>query len=156
MRAQHLSASGAFAAFAAVEDNCGPVDATCDGWDDDCSAQADEDVPTPAGVDGLTVAASSLSWAAVAGADGYSVARGGLGALHATTGDWASATEACLTSAVSGTTLALPAGEPPGGDGWWYLTRARACTQVGTWDDGGPAQAAPRDPGLNAAPAGCP
>ena len=155
-RAQYLSLSGAFASFAPAEDNCGPFDSTCDGWDDDCDAAVDEDMPNPGLVGGLLVAPGSLSWTSVPGADGYSVVRGGLGELRATTGDWGAATEACLAPATTATTLALPAGNPPSGDAWWYLTRARVCTQDGSWDDGGPAQAAPRDPGLNGAPLGCP
>jgi len=104
----------------------------------------------------LAGGATELTWPARAGEASWDVARGDVAALRSSGGDFSAATETCL-----GDDLAEPRTEDPDtpatGAAWWYLVRAATCGGAGTWDSPVPAgQAASRDPGLAAAPAGCP
>jgi hypothetical protein len=113
----------------------------------------------PAGAPELTVSrgptATVLDWTPVTTATGYDLVRGVLSALGASGGNFAVATDACLASNVSGSS-ATDAGIPAAGDGFWYLTRARNCAGVSTYDDGSPTLAPGRDGEIAASGNGCP
>lgn len=109
---------------------------------------------SPAAVTGLGwLDRRTLSWSAEAAQATHDVVRGDLGGLRATGGDFTSAATSCVAG-VAATSLAV-AGDPPPGDGIWYLVRAVHCaTLLGTWDAGG-AQIGSRDGELAASPDGC-
>lgn len=120
---------------------------------DECHAAAAVDGLVLRTLDGGT---TELTWPARAGEASWDVARGDAATLRSSGGDFAAATETCL-----GDDLAAPRAEDPdapaSGGAWWYLVRAATCGGDGTWDAPAPAgQSASRDPGLAAAPAGCP
>ncbi len=103
----------------------------------------------------LTVTKTQLLWPPVANASGYDVARGDLGSLRATGGDFTTSTTSCVASNTAATQVPFP--DTPGtGAGIWILLRARNCGGPGTYDANLSAQARSRDPGLNAATPGCP
>jgi len=104
----------------------------------------------------LAVQGDVVSWSPLPGAMSYDVVRGDLPTLRATRGRYDSATTGCPGFAVTGTSLE-DAGAPAVGGGWFYLARGRSCGGAGTYDDAsGWGQAAPRDAGIDAAPAACP
>jgi hypothetical protein len=104
----------------------------------------------------LFLGGSTIQWSLLPGAMTYDVVRGDLATLRSTHGRYDLATTACPGLQVAGTSL-LDAGVPPVGGGWFYLARGRSCGGAGTYDDAsGWGQAAPRDAGIDAAPASCP
>ena len=64
----------------------------CNGIDDNCDEQIDNGVPIPSGVPTLNAVAAGgatdLSWTTVSGATGYDVAKGDLGNLRSSAGDF--------------------------------------------------------------------
>ena len=97
---------------------------------------------------------AELSWTAVAGATAYDAVRGDLSVLRTTLGDFATATDECLANNEPGTTLTY-AGNPPPGEGYWFLVRGADCGG-GSWESGGAGQVGLRDPEVEAAVAACP
>lgn len=93
---------------------------------------------------------TGLTWIAPSGG-AYDVVRGSLSALVASHGDFSVATDGCAADDVTSTSLVY-ADEPSSGDGFWFLVRRAA----GTYDEGDPAQAASRDPGIAASGVACP
>lgn len=88
----------------------------------------------------------AVEWDGVADASSYQLIRGDLNSLRASDGDFAAAGVTC-----SAEELLLPsapaAGQPAGGNGWFYLARGKNCAlQQGSWDSGGVAQQGSRDP----------
>ncbi len=113
----------------------------------------------PQGVGPLTVtragSGAHLAWPGALNATHYDVVRGPLGALAASGGDFAAATDACLANDT--TSLTADDADPPGaGAGSWYLVRAANGAGSGTYDDASPGLAAPRDAGIAAAAVACP
>jgi hypothetical protein len=154
--AQHLSMAGGLVGYGAFETNCTPSDATCDGWDDDCSGGADEDALPPAGVTAdLVVTPAELSWTSVPGATGYGVVTGDLGILLATGGDFSQAVADCLAPFTPGPPVPH-AVDPPADGAAWFLVRAVNCAGAGSFDGGGAGQAAPRDASIASSPESCP
>jgi hypothetical protein len=112
-------------------------------------------VPAPAAASGLAFdSAADLGWAAVEGAAGYDVVRGTLSALLGGSG-FALATDACAGGHVVGTALTV-SHVPAEGDADWFLIRAYNACGTGTYDDGEPSQAGPRDAAISASPNACP
>ena len=112
----------------------------------------------PAGATGLTAdkAAGSnvlLSWTALSGATSFDVVQGGLSALRSSSGDFQSATQACIADNLTGTSFST-GGTPSAGDGYWFLVRGGNCGGAGTYDDG--SQVASRDTGIIASGNDCP
>ena len=92
----------------------------------------------------------------------YDVVEGDLGVLRGAAGDYQSATDACLAShfvpsschgsgCTNGNCLSFTA-SPVAGGGYWFLVRPVGGS-YNLWD---PNTAAPRDAGINSAPAACP
>jgi len=96
-----------------------------------------------------------LTWAAIPGATGYDVVRGGLGHLRSNLGDFASATGDCLEDNLTDTT-ADDGDVPAPADGYWYLVRATNCGGAASFDSGAPSQVASRDAGIEASAYACP
>lgn len=110
---------------------------------------------TPAGTPALTLGGSGISWPPVPGAVAYDVVRGDLAALATTGGDFAAATQQCLASATL--EFGAPfATQPDPGQGYFVLSRARGCSGHGSYDDGSPGRAAPRDAEIAASAGACP
>ena len=130
------------------------TDTTCDGVDDDCDGQTDEDKLVP-GPDGLiSVSATSIDWSPVPEADSYQVVQGDLHGLRAADGDFTVATEACLGEVA---TTTVPLTQNPGpGEAWWYVIRARNCVGRTSYNSGGPAQIGDRDSEVDISPNACP
>ncbi|HET8948839.1 MAG TPA: hypothetical protein VFQ07_17810 [Candidatus Polarisedimenticolia bacterium] len=104
----------------------------------------------------LFLQGNDVLWTPLPGATTYDVVRGDLASLRATHGRYDLATTGCPGFAVSGTSLTDPS-VPGAGGAWFYLARGRSCGGTGTYDDAsGWGQAAPRDPGIESAPAACP
>jgi hypothetical protein len=130
-------------------------DSTCNDIDDDCNGEVDEDVVAPSGTPVLRVDKTVLSWTAIAGATGYDVVRGGLGALRQTAGDFTTSTEECLANDLPDTSLPYAAMPSPG-QGFWFLTRGMNCGGNGSYDSGASSQVGQRDGEIAASGSGCP
>jgi hypothetical protein len=121
-----------------------------------CSAM----LPTGA----LTVAVSKpsvvsgtarISWEAVSGAMSYDAVEGEIDSLISNAGDFSMATQICLASETTATTLdSIPL--PATGESFWYLVRAVNCAGVGSYDSGAFSQAGLRDAEIQASGAACP
>ena len=113
----------------------------------------------PPGATGLTAAKSGsdlvLSWAAVAGAATYDIVRGSLSALRSSSGNFQSATQACVAdnSVLPSVTVSATPGV---GDGYWLLVRAVNCGGGGTYDSGAAKQVGSRDAEIRASGSDCP
>ncbi len=88
-----------------------------------------------------------LTWTAAGDASTYDVVGGRLSALRLTGGDFSVATDACVASDHSDTSV-LVAGTPAIGDAFWFLVRSGNCQGDGSWDAGGDAQPVSRDESL--------
>jgi hypothetical protein len=111
----------------------------------------------PAGSTGLSVDKVGggnvlLSWSALSGATKFDVIRGGLSTLRSTSGEFASATQACIANTTE--TSFAAGGTPNVGDGYWFLVRGGNCGGAGTYNDG--SQVGSRDFGINASGHDCP
>ena len=95
-----------------------------------------------------------LSWGSVWGVAGYDVVYGDVVKLNASGGDFNAALLACIADNHTGTMLSFEE-VPERGQGFWFLVRAVFPFLNGTYDSGGPAQVAPRDPGINSSSAAC-
>jgi hypothetical protein len=95
-----------------------------------------------------------LSWAPVPGVTAYDVVRGTLSALRATDGNFTASTAECLADNEPGTSLGY-AGNPPAGDGFWFLVRGADCGG-GTYDSTGAGQIDERTAEIDGAGAACP
>ena len=82
------------------------------------------------------------------------VVSGDLGTLQASGGSFALATAACLENDRYETWASIPA-NPAAGQGFWYLVRPADCGG-GSYDENGPGQLQPRDPGILASGVACP
>lgn len=102
----------------------------------------------------LSVDDASISWTGVAGATGYDLLRGDLRTLRDTGGDFTIATRVCLADDWGAQALAH-AGVPGPGEAFWFLVRASAGTQAGSYDSGGAGQAGSRDAEIETAPPAC-
>ena len=102
----------------------------------------------------LSVQPTRLWWGNVEGATGYDVVRGSLVDLRAQAGNFSdpAVTETCLANDQA-ETFNENLGEVSPGQGLWYLLRSQP---GGTYDSGGPGQAAPRDAPIAASGNGCP
>ncbi len=95
--------------------------------------------------------ATQLRWSPVELAV-YDVVSGDLARLRAGAGDFATAVDVCEASRVATTSVPLSDRPAPR----FSLVRAVVGGAPGTWDDGGPGLAAPRDASVDASPAACP
>src|SRR4029079_2266557 len=111
--------------------------------------------PVPTGIPNLTMGHATVSWSTVSGATGYDAGRGSLRLLTQSGGDFATATEACLGTGLSGPSLPLGTA-PAAGDGWWVLVRAVGCGGAGSFNDAPASQVGTRDPGIASSPQACP
>lgn len=144
-----------------LQDSCvagGPTVEVCNLVDDDCDGTTDN-AAVPVQRPGLTAtktgATINLTWTGAAFATGYDVARGSVGLLLSSGGDFAVATTGCTGNDVPG--LGLSDSTPAGaGTGLWFLVRPVNCGGAGTYDEDGSGQAAPRDAGVAASPGACP
>ncbi len=100
-------------------------------------------------------AAVSLAWNTVAGASGYDIVRGDLAQLRVSLGNFAAATEECLETQRTTSSLTV-SGTPLAGNGDWFLVRSINCGGAGGYTSGAASQTAPRDPGIAASGADCP
>jgi len=101
---------------------------------------------------GPTVA--ELFWDPIPGATGYDAVIGELHALRNDPNRFATATLGCIGDNMTGIAAAFD-GNPPPGDGFWFLVRGANCGGVGTYDSFGPGLAAPRDPDIAVSTADC-
>ncbi|MGH9869656.1 MAG: hypothetical protein ACREAA_16010 [Candidatus Polarisedimenticolia bacterium] len=116
----------------------------------------------PAGSPDLTASTAPggdvlLSWTAPAGAAWYEVVRGSLGLLQSSGGDFTAATQGCVASGLTGSSIlfAEPSPPPPGA-GHWFLVRGANCKGDGTWDSGSPWQLGLRDAEIAGSAGACP
>ncbi len=118
-----------------------------------CAVESSPEI-LPAFVNRAGGGAARVSWEVEPHATGYDLVRGSLATLRSSRGDFAAATDACLANdtAVSWYDDDTPA--PEGGS--WYLVRAISAAGVGSYDDGSPAEAASRDPGIASSGVACP
>jgi hypothetical protein len=112
----------------------------------------------PAGTPTLSVAstglAATLTWTGLSGAGWYDVVSGDLGTLVSSGGNFATATQACVSNNLTGTTTSVSV-TPAVGHGIWFVVRGENCEGNGTYDEGGN-QIGSRDAGINASGSGCP
>jgi len=116
-----------------------------------CAAPAGSPALTLGRIDTVT---ARLAWTPPFGTLAYDVVRGDLGLLQASSGDFAVATEGCLSAATLATTVD-DAATPQADGGFWYLVRPRAC-DPGSYDSPGGSLIAPRDAGIAASGNDCP
>jgi hypothetical protein len=102
----------------------------------------------------MQVQPPDVSWDLLPDAPGYDVVFGSLNVLRQTGGDFTAATTACLAS----DTASSPAGasdNPPAGEAFWYLVRARGGVAGTTYDSGDPGQGGTCDARIDASPDAC-
>jgi hypothetical protein len=134
-------------------------DASCNGVDDDCDGLVDEDVSAPTSppfisftlADGIPI----ITWSPVVGASGYDVVSGDATELHASRGEFTSATSACLADELSITSVVAAETIAPD-EIIWYLVRPTGCGAQGSYNVDGTAQASNRDLSIAGAAAACP
>jgi hypothetical protein len=97
----------------------------------------------------------SISWPPIAGARGYDMVAGFLSGVLNSGGDFSQATLACLTND-NPPPSAIFLGQPPLGDGVWFLVRDEHCAGHGTYDEFGPDLVQARDAEIEASTRGCP
>ena len=87
-----------------------------------------------------------LSWGSIVGETGYDIARGDLGNLRSSGGDFSAATttEECLDNNRTTSSMRF-SGTPAVGDGFWFLVRGQNCGGNGTYDTGAASQSGLRD-----------
>lgn len=99
----------------------------------------------------LAVERDAIEWDPDPPATAYEAVRGNLEALRVTGGDYRVATEECVASDVAAESVPFQLTPAPG-HGYWFLLR----TQGGSYDAWDSTPAAPRDAGIDTAPASCP
>jgi hypothetical protein len=105
----------------------------------------------------LRLSATHVYWEEVPGATGYDVVRGDLGILRDTGGDFAAATQACLSNGQQETSVSHTSGSPPpGATGHWFLARTHDVIGKATYDSGSPYQVGLRDQEIAASLMDCP
>ena len=104
---------------------------------------------------GLHVNPSEVSWDLFPDSPGYDVVYGSLNALRQTGGDFTAATTGCAASDVATSPVAA-SDDPPAGEAFWYLARARGGVAGSTYDSGDPGQAGSCDARIDASPNSCP
>ena len=114
----------------------------------------------PSGSPGLTAGKTGssdvlLSWTALPGATSYDIVQGGLTALRSTSGNFQSATQACIANNTTATSFTT-SGTPNAGDGFWFLVRGENCGGKGSYDSGAPRQVGLRDAEIAASGHDCP
>lgn len=114
----------------------------------------------PAGSPGLAAGKTGgsdvlLSWTALSGATTYDIVQGGLSALRSTSGNFQSATQACIANNTTATSFTT-SGTPSAGDGFWFLVRGENCGGRGSYDSGAPRQVGLRDAEIAASGHDCP
>jgi cysteine-rich repeat protein len=98
----------------------------------------------------LSVQRTQLWWGNIeAATSGFDVIQGDLNELRSLGGDFSLATQFCRGDNQTETFLNIASDAPASGEGLWYLLRGQP---GGTYDSGGPGQAAPRDAGLTICP----
>jgi hypothetical protein len=103
----------------------------------------------------LALDKTDVSWSSQPGATGYDVLQGDLAVLRSSGGDFAAATEQCVSSNQPGTSAAI-AGPLLPGEALWYLVRAVNVGGQGTYDTGVPSQLGQRDAEILASGLDCP
>ena len=151
-------------AFGACDD-CDDLDDTvypgateiCDHKDNDCNAVVDDPFPIPGPATGLVVGSDkeTLSWNVEAVADRYDVVGGDLSLLRSGAGDFTPVIDLCVEDD-SPDTQAADTTTPGAGDGLFYLVRAEAVCQSGTYDSGHTGQAGNRDDEIEGSSSECP
>lgn len=151
--------------YSAYSDDCNDSDPlvnpeegdVCDGMDNDCEGH--QDGPEPGPVDPLWVSTDQegtfISWPALRGVVTNDLIRGTLGQLAGQQGDFSKSVDLCLVNDLDDEQY-IDGDNPSVEDGFWYLVRAGNCAGPGTYNSGGPRQAADRDPGIAMSPNACP
>jgi hypothetical protein len=120
------------------------------GWWQDTTAL---DATLSCGIE-LNVDPTELLWTEEDGAYAYDVVKGDLHVLRDSFGGFSLAVDECLDENISSTSTSHD-GDPPGGEGFWYLVRGVSATGNLTYDSCGPAQAASRDDEIAASSESC-
>lgn len=143
-----------------------PVDSDCDGIYDTCEVCPAGTKPHDTDGDGcddicdcfvpivIEVTVTGVSWPfdpEITTSDGVF---GGIDTLVGTSGDYKSSTLGCVGSA-QGSSLPLQ-GDPPSGQGWWFLVRGNTSAGTGSYDPDVPGWTAGRDAGIAASGRDCP
>ena len=115
--------------------------------------------PLPSGSPTLDVVKSGadaqLSWGGLTGATGYDIVKGDLGRLRSSGGNFALATNNCLSNNRT-TTSMTDSSTPAQGQGFWFLVRGENCGGKGTYNSGGVTQVGLRDSEITASGNDCP
>jgi hypothetical protein len=119
-----------------------------------------QDVPSPPGgapILWLEKAGgnSVLIWSVHLDSDWTDVVRGNLNTLRSTGGNFTLATDACLGDNNTNGFVNF-GGDPPVGQGFWFLVREANCKGPGSYDVAGVPQIGDRDAEIDAAPGACP
>ncbi len=113
-----------------------------------------ESVPLTLWMDDIVV-----GWPRVADAYGYDVVQGSLSVLSASQGDFSVATTRCVASNHPSTVFYFDGEQPPTGDGFWYLARARDLGTPRSYDESEfptDSQVGSPDAGIAASAGACP
>jgi len=103
----------------------------------------------------VNVGSSSVAWQGSPDSTGFDVARGDLGALRASGGNFAASTVECLANGASAFSMPYAAVPTPG-HGFYFIARDTLGPTAQTWDEGDVAQIRSRDPSLQQASGSCP
>ena len=103
----------------------------------------------------LRLSGTVLSWTSADAASGYDLSRGDLNILLSSLGDFALATQECLSN--DQPERAFDYSDAPGpGEGWWFLVRPVTPLSHGTYDSEGVSQIGGRDAEIAASGLDCP
>ncbi len=128
---------------------CSSPDNTCNGFDDDCDGDIDEDTPLPVSSVVLEVHHEHLHWSEAADATGYDVVTGNL-ALLRSTGSW-DGVASCLADDLAATEIDAPPDPAPGG-AVLFLVRGTNCVGSASWNASGPRTQVGRDLSITVCP----
>jgi hypothetical protein len=150
--------------FVPTGDDCDDTRATvhpgaeeiCDARDNDCDGFVDEGFGPTGAVQGLRfVDRNTIVWPPQSQAVSYDLLKGDLSSLSSRHGNFTLTVQQCLTNDGTGLSGVDPS-IPVGGRALYYLLRANGCGFSGTYDEGDPAQVAPRDAQIQASASACP
>src|SRR5262245_7255924 len=103
----------------------------------------------------IDASTGSIYWSGDPAVQAHDVVWGSLRGLQSNGGDFSVSVSGCLADNLNGDAASLPAGDPPIGEGFFFLLRDVETTMADSFDSGAYEQLAPSDDAIVASPVAC-